>query len=87
MASAFIKLCAVCNHLLCWLYEQFTQQKTAASATLHCLTGCAVGEVTGMVLTTGCGWSNTLNVIASIATMELADNGFILRYQASFKPA
>jgi hypothetical protein len=29
---------------------------TAVSATLHCLTGCAVGEVLGMVLATWWGW-------------------------------
>jgi hypothetical protein len=30
----------------------------AASATLHCLTGCAAGEVTGMAIGTALGWSN-----------------------------
>ncbi|MBW4716227.1 DUF4396 domain-containing protein [Saccharothrix obliqua] len=32
--------------------------KTAASATLHCLTGCAIGEVLGMVIGTALGLSN-----------------------------
>ena len=32
--------------------------RTAVSATLHCLTGCAIGEVLGMVLATWWGWSN-----------------------------
>ncbi|MFC8586864.1 DUF4396 domain-containing protein [Streptomyces sp. NPDC057217] len=31
---------------------------TAARATLHCLTGCAVGEVLGMVIGTALGWGN-----------------------------
>jgi hypothetical protein len=31
--------------------------RTAASATLHCLTGCAIGETLGMVLATWWGWS------------------------------
>jgi len=30
----------------------------AVSATLHCLTGCAIGEVLGLVLATWWGWSN-----------------------------
>ncbi|MBA2764993.1 MAG: DUF4396 domain-containing protein [Thermoleophilaceae bacterium] len=30
----------------------------ALSATLHCLTGCAIGEVTGMVIGTALGFSN-----------------------------
>jgi hypothetical protein len=29
----------------------------ALSATLHCLTGCAIGEVSGMVIGTALGWS------------------------------
>jgi hypothetical protein len=41
--------------------------KTAISATLHCLTGCAIGEVLGMVLSTWWGWSNTGNIVLSIA--------------------
>jgi hypothetical protein len=32
--------------------------RTAFMATLHCLTGCAIGEVLGMVLGTALGWSN-----------------------------
>jgi hypothetical protein len=30
--------------------------RTAVSATLHCLTGCAIGEVLGMVIGTALGW-------------------------------
>lgn len=30
----------------------------AVSATLHCLTGCAIGEVLGMVIGTALGWSD-----------------------------
>ena len=29
--------------------------RTAASATVHCLTGCAIGEMAGMVLGTSLG--------------------------------
>ena len=32
--------------------------RTAITATLHCLTGCAIGEVLGMVLATWWGWGN-----------------------------
>jgi hypothetical protein len=40
---------------------------TAASATLHCLTGCAIGEVLGMVIGTTLGLHNVATVILSIA--------------------
>jgi hypothetical protein len=32
--------------------------RLAVSATLHCLTGCAIGEVLGMVVGTALGWGN-----------------------------
>jgi ABC-type nitrate/sulfonate/bicarbonate transport system permease component len=32
--------------------------RLAISATLHCLTGCAIGEVLGMVVGTALGWSD-----------------------------
>ena len=39
---------------------------TAVSATLHCLTGCAIGEVLGMVLSTWWGWGNTASILLSV---------------------
>jgi hypothetical protein len=39
----------------------------ALSATLHCLTGCAIGEVVGMVVGTALGFSNWGTVFLSVA--------------------
>lgn len=39
----------------------------ASSATLHCLTGCAIGEVLGMVIGTAFGWSNLPTVVLAVA--------------------
>jgi Domain of unknown function (DUF4396) len=39
----------------------------AISATLHCLTGCAIGEVAGMVIGTAFGLSNLATVAISVA--------------------
>src|ERR687896_922852 len=36
--------------------------RTAWSATLHCLTGCAIGEVLGMVIGTALGWGNAATI-------------------------
>jgi hypothetical protein len=92
-----------------------TLNRLAFSATLHCLTGCAIGEVLGMVLATWWGWGDVATIAlavalafffgygltslpllragmsirqaaplafasdtASITTMEIVDNGFIL---------
>ena len=40
--------------------------RTAISATLHCLTGCAIGEVLGMVLATWWGWANGPSIALSV---------------------
>ncbi|CAM5398515.1 DUF4396 domain-containing protein [Streptomyces avidinii] len=39
---------------------------TAARATLHCLTGCAIGEVLGMIIGTALGWGNVQTMILAI---------------------
>ncbi|MGI9021380.1 MAG: DUF4396 domain-containing protein [Solirubrobacterales bacterium] len=36
--------------------------RLAFSATLHCLTGCALGEVTGMAIATALGWSAVASI-------------------------
>jgi P-type Cu+ transporter len=38
----------------------------ALSATLHCLTGCAIGEVAGMVIGTALGFSNLGTIVLSV---------------------
>jgi hypothetical protein len=40
--------------------------RTAISATLHCLTGCAIGEVLGMVLATWWGWATVPSVALAV---------------------
>jgi hypothetical protein len=41
--------------------------RTALMATLHCLTGCAIGEVLGMVIGTALGWGNLETIALAIA--------------------
>jgi hypothetical protein len=40
--------------------------RSAVQATLHCLTGCAIGEVLGMVISTALGWGNTSSIAISV---------------------
>ena len=40
--------------------------RLALSATVHCLTGCAIGEILGMVLATWWDWGNTPSIALSI---------------------
>jgi hypothetical protein len=38
----------------------------AFSATVHCLTGCAIGEVLGMVLATWWGWGDIASIVLAV---------------------
>ncbi len=52
----------------------------AISATLHCLTGCAIGEILGMVISTALGWHNAGNIALSIAL------AFFFGYALAMRP-
>jgi hypothetical protein len=41
--------------------------RVAFSATVHCLTGCAIGEVLGMILSSWWGWGSFASIVLSIA--------------------
>jgi hypothetical protein len=49
--------------------------QVAISATLHCLTGCAIGEVLGMIIGTALGFSNWATVALSVALAFLFGYG------------
>ncbi|MFE9205314.1 DUF4396 domain-containing protein [Micromonospora sp. NPDC007230] len=51
----------------------------AAAATLHCLTGCAIGEVLGMVIGTSLGLHNAATVVLSIALAFVFGYGLTMR--------
>src|SRR3978361_235433 len=51
----------------------------AAQATLHCLTGCAIGEVLGMVLGTSFGLHNAATVVLSIVLAFVFGYGLTMR--------
>jgi uncharacterized protein DUF4396 len=40
--------------------------RLAVSATTHCLTGCAIGEITGMAIATAFGWGNVASIAAAV---------------------
>src|SRR5689334_17907530 len=45
---------------------EWSLNRTAFTATLHCLTGCAIGEVLGMIIGTALGWSNPATIALSV---------------------
>lgn len=54
--------------------------RLALTATLHCLAGCSIGEIAGMVIGTALNWSNLLTVICSIAL------AFAFGYSLTIRP-
>ena len=40
--------------------------RVAFSATVHCLTGCAIGEVLGMIIGTALGWSDVATIFLAV---------------------
>lgn len=57
-----------------------TIDKTAVQATLHCLAGCAVGEVLGMIIGTALGLYGAVTVLLSISL------AFVFGYSFSMVP-
>ncbi|KKB13239.1 membrane protein [Devosia geojensis] len=54
--------------------------RLAVSATLHCLTGCAIGEVLGMVIGTALGWGNVETIALAVVL------AFIFGYSLTMLP-
>src|SRR4051812_26931078 len=52
----------------------------ALSATVHCLTGCGIGEVLGMAISTALGWHDIPSIVLSIVL------AFIFGYGLTFWP-
>lgn len=49
--------------------------RIAFVATLHCLTGCAIGEVAGLVIGTALGWGNGATIALAVGLAFLAGFG------------
>ena len=52
--------------------------RLAVSATLHCLTGCAIGEVLGMVIGTALGWGDLQTVALAVGLAFLFGYAFTI---------
>jgi Domain of unknown function (DUF4396) len=51
---------------------------TAVSATLHCLTGCAIGEILGLAIATALGWSDLPSILLAVALAFVFGYGFTM---------
>jgi hypothetical protein len=60
--------------------EHASLTRSAVQATLHCLTGCAVGEVLGMVVATALGWGNLASIVLAVVL------AFFFGYALTIRP-
>ncbi|MFL5918659.1 MAG: DUF4396 domain-containing protein [Gaiellaceae bacterium] len=72
-------------------HAESSVNRSALQATVHCLTGCAIGEVLGMAIATAFGWSNTVQIVLAIALAFVFGYaltiGPVLRAGLSFRDA
>jgi hypothetical protein len=54
--------------------------RTAFQATVHCLTGCAIGEVLGLVIATALGWHDIPSIVLAIVL------AFVFGYGLTISP-
>lgn len=52
--------------------------RLAVTATLHCLTGCAIGEVLGLVIAMALGWGNASSIVLAVLLAFVFGYGFTL---------
>ena len=55
-------------------------RRLAFSATLHCLTGCSIGEILGMAIGTAWHWPNLQTIVVSIVL------AFVFGYAMTIRP-
>jgi hypothetical protein len=53
--------------------------RLALSATLHCLTGCGIGEVLGLVIGTALGWGDVQTIVLAVTLAFVFGYGLTLR--------
>jgi hypothetical protein len=54
--------------------------RTAFSATMHCLTGCSIGEIAGMIISSALGWAAAPSIALAVAL------AFVFGYGLSMLP-
>ncbi|MBL7024360.1 MAG: DUF4396 domain-containing protein [Candidatus Marinimicrobia bacterium] len=55
------------HHMMAETKTEEGSLKLAFSATLHCLIGCGLGEVVGMILATWWGWGNVASIALAVS--------------------
>jgi putative flippase GtrA len=62
------------------MHEHASSRRLALSATLHCLTGCGIGEVLGLVIADALGWSTAPAIALAVVL------AFLFGYSLTLRP-
>jgi len=68
------------HHSIDNIENQQSHSKLAVSATVHCLIGCGLGEVTGMIIGTALSFNNTNTIILAVVL------GFVFGFILGMRP-
>ena len=61
-------------------HAQPSLNRLAFAATWHCLTGCAIGEILGLVIATALGWGNAASIAIAVVL------AFFFGYSLTLRP-
>ena len=61
-------------------HDDTSLNRSAFQATTHCLTGCAIGEVLGMIIATQLGWGNAASIALAVGL------AFVFGYSLTLGP-
>jgi hypothetical protein len=61
-------------------HEHASLNRIALSATLHCLTGCGIGEVSGLVIGSALGWGTVATIALAVVL------AFVFGYAMTLRP-
>jgi hypothetical protein len=60
-------------------HGELSTNRLALQATIHCLTGCSIGEVLGMVIATALAWHDLPSILLSIVLAFVFGYGLTVR--------
>jgi Domain of unknown function (DUF4396) len=61
-------------------HQSLSTNRLALSATIHCLTGCGIGEVLGLVIASQLGWHDLPSILLAVVL------AFIFGYSLTLRP-
>ena len=61
-------------------HQQVSLNRLAVAATWHCLSGCAIGEILGLVIATALGWGNFSSIALAVVL------AFFFGYSLTLRP-